>query len=914
MSRGLAFLLGFFLSLLRLQGAQASCNETQVIALINDSQMADADWNWTQLFPENPAIVTGQVASGGNPGACRQIRHDEVGTGPDRTGTRNIYLPIKLNDSLLPRLKEIRLSIDSYFENPAGGPQLNVDFTVQQGSKRYEDGLVTQSGKNVWLKSADTITRASLTAAGFDLSSAGPGLSFGFLSHHFEVPEGNSMRFDNFRVDVVLEPACPLNCGNGAVEQGEECDDGNAISGDGCSATCFIERVRVCKADIDLVIDRSGSMRNPVGNASKMQLVKDAATSFVRRLLNASDNELENFLGLTSFSENVTNDANLTDSSTPITAKIAALGADGATNYNQSVRASAGKLASQNRNGVPKFMVFLSDGAPTVANEEDVTTGGSTDPEDVSAAIAAADFAAAKNVFILAIGFDTAGVNESLLRQMANSTRGSYYSASQPGSLDSVFSRILADVCQPVEFCGNGVLNLTREQCDDGNNANGDGCSAQCSIETAAQCQDAVDNDNDGLTDANDPGCWSNPADRSTYNAAGDNESAATSQCQNGIDDDSDSKTDLADPGCSSAQDYTEADSATQCLDSVDNDADNLTDARDPGCWNDVNNPASYNQSLNNESRATAQCQNGLDDDNDGRTDQQDPGCSSGTDNSEADHAKQCADGLDNDQDRLVDRYDPGCWADRSNPGSYSPDRDDESAATSQCQDRVDNDNDGLTDANDHGCWRDPASPSSYDQTRDREFIDSDNDGIPNEMDNCPFTANPDQRDSDNNTRGDACQAGAAKPAANKTVALTDKRVFLTLGGSAYTTVTVRNTRNNDSQIDLALSGYGGMRFADRNLAGEDGRNMRLLLRPGEEKEIAIEIWSADPGEYSALVSAAGSLAGEDDLAIIISFPASFAEINEPAILLLIALATVAYFLAVRQPTLSRPAKDYDEG
>src|SRR5690625_5007305 len=30
-------------------------------------------------------------------------------------------------------------------------------------------------------------------------------------------------------------------CGNGVVEEAEECDDGNAVSGDGCSAECRIE-------------------------------------------------------------------------------------------------------------------------------------------------------------------------------------------------------------------------------------------------------------------------------------------------------------------------------------------------------------------------------------------------------------------------------------------------------------------------------------------------------------------------------------------------------------------------------------------------------------------------------------------------------------------------------------------------
>jgi TonB family protein len=35
-------------------------------------------------------------------------------------------------------------------------------------------------------------------------------------------------------------PAEPV-CGNGSVEAGEQCDDGNTASGDGCSATCGIE-------------------------------------------------------------------------------------------------------------------------------------------------------------------------------------------------------------------------------------------------------------------------------------------------------------------------------------------------------------------------------------------------------------------------------------------------------------------------------------------------------------------------------------------------------------------------------------------------------------------------------------------------------------------------------------------------
>lgn len=37
-------------------------------------------------------------------------------------------------------------------------------------------------------------------------------------------------------------------CGNGILEAGEQCDDGNTVSGDGCSSTCQIEAASSCGA------------------------------------------------------------------------------------------------------------------------------------------------------------------------------------------------------------------------------------------------------------------------------------------------------------------------------------------------------------------------------------------------------------------------------------------------------------------------------------------------------------------------------------------------------------------------------------------------------------------------------------------------------------------------------------------
>jgi cysteine-rich repeat protein len=39
---------------------------------------------------------------------------------------------------------------------------------------------------------------------------------------------------------------CTRNCGNGVIGSGETCDDGNAVGGDGCSATCTVETGYAC--------------------------------------------------------------------------------------------------------------------------------------------------------------------------------------------------------------------------------------------------------------------------------------------------------------------------------------------------------------------------------------------------------------------------------------------------------------------------------------------------------------------------------------------------------------------------------------------------------------------------------------------------------------------------------------------
>jgi len=72
-----------------------------------------------------------------------------------------------------------------------------------------------------------------------------------------------------------------------------------------------------------------------------------------------------------------------------------------------------------------------------------------------------------------------------------------------------------------------------------------------CGKDKVDQCNDGLDNDNDGVTDAGDPNCATTP-----LNEAGDTD---VQICNDGLDNDGDGMTDLTDKGCKDANDVSEA-------------------------------------------------------------------------------------------------------------------------------------------------------------------------------------------------------------------------------------------------------------------------------------------------------------------------------------------------------------------
>lgn len=267
-----------------------------------------------------------------------------------------------------------------------------------------------------------------------------------------------------------------------------------------------------------------------------------------------------------------------------------------------------------------------------------------------------------------------------------------------------------------------------------------------------SQCEDGIDNDNDGRIDAPfDPGCIGNNANQAgndnteadvtpppacsngaapdfpaAYQCdyAGDpTEAGGTTPCSDGVDnsvppnglvDFAPLAPALPDPNCLWAADPEEL--VRACSDGIDNDNDGFKDwPADIGCPN----------ANNNNEENLPQCNDGRDNDGDGKVDfnpgptgTKDPDCESGADNSEASSppapaTTQCSDDIDNDGDTKIDYpNDPGCTS-RSDTSEADP------LVPPACADGIDNDADLRIDLADPGC----SSASDTDEFNTITFI-----------------------------------------------------------------------------------------------------------------------------------------------------------------------------------------------
>lgn len=70
-----------------------------------------------------------------------------------------------------------------------------------------------------------------------EICRGGPVCGDGVLDEGEQCDDGNNVDGDGCSAECTVESYC----GDGVLDEGEECDDGNFVDGDGCSATCQME-------------------------------------------------------------------------------------------------------------------------------------------------------------------------------------------------------------------------------------------------------------------------------------------------------------------------------------------------------------------------------------------------------------------------------------------------------------------------------------------------------------------------------------------------------------------------------------------------------------------------------------------------------------------------------------------------
>jgi len=291
-------------------------------------------------------------------------------------------------------------------------------------------------------------------------------------------------------------------CGNNIIETGEQCDDGNAADGDGCSSTCQIEIISECPSGMvsywkfddalgatafDAFGINNGTLVNdPVWTAGQVggALSFDGVDDYVKVLDSPSLNSLSQFTMEGWFYINDISDY-------------------------RRILFRPGQYAYHiaflfNPSGTVRFGSEASDGSYSELNSATAVTAGNW------VHVAIIHDGSTKKIYINGIqdantesqsGFNNNVISDISLGMEEGNQAQQFY-----GKMDeiAIYDRALSasEIQQQYQnglagkgyceaytgpICGNNVIE-TGETCDDGNTADGDGCSSACQTEEAQTC------------------------------------------------------------------------------------------------------------------------------------------------------------------------------------------------------------------------------------------------------------------------------------------------------------------------------------------------------------------------------------------------------------------------------------------
>ena len=345
--------------------------------------------------------------------------------------------------------------------------------------------------------------------------SAGWGVHRGDLSAYegesielvFHVDGDGSVQYSGLAIDDVVVIGCRLQnvCGDNTVDPGEQCDDGNTVGDDGCSADCLSDET--CGNDVaDTTITPTPEVCDDGNNVDGDGCSADCL----------SDETCGNGTEDTAAGE-VCDDGN-TDPSDGCSANCLSDETCGnsVTDVTEGEQCDDGNTVGDDGCAAD----CLSDETcgndvldDTITPDPEVCDDGNTTGGDGCAADCLSDETCGNSIVDVGEQCDDGNTtpsdgcsadcssDETCGNGVVDTSEGEQCDDGNTTGLDGCSADCLSN-----ESCGNGVLD-PGEDCDDGNLAGGDGCTAACELEICGNgIQDPGEECDDGNTESGD-GC-----------------------------------------------------------------------------------------------------------------------------------------------------------------------------------------------------------------------------------------------------------------------------------------------------------------------------------------------------------------------------------------------------------------------
>ena len=137
----------------------------------------------------------------------------------------------------------ITFNVRNFLMQPLAGAEVNLNGITALTNSFGVAEIEIDSGNYYWFVSLDGYITSDGTIAVNDDETItvflfpGAVCGNGFLETGEQCDDGNNVNGDGCTANCLLEGITGV-CGNSVLETGEQCEDGNNVNGDGCSSTC----------------------------------------------------------------------------------------------------------------------------------------------------------------------------------------------------------------------------------------------------------------------------------------------------------------------------------------------------------------------------------------------------------------------------------------------------------------------------------------------------------------------------------------------------------------------------------------------------------------------------------------------------------------------------------------------------